>query len=138
MFDAIGEQIGCTGEELRQNTANAMQRNHDRLAATMYDVQYLERNYNQSLYTGGARRAPRSNEQRNSSENPTSEPLAPAIKLSFEDKHLRPDDAIDDSASTNENQSQTTIVLNQTSPRTRHTIIQMEISDFKEVVQAAR
>ncbi|CAF3319052.1 unnamed protein product, partial [Rotaria sp. Silwood2] len=74
LFDAIGEQIGCTGEELRQDTAAAMEADQNRLAATMYDVEYLEKNYSEALFTGGKRTPPAQNIQ-NSASGSSNQPL---------------------------------------------------------------
>ena len=112
----------------------------NRLATTMYDIEYLEKNYNEALYAGGNRPPPPppSQSQQNTSGRSRSRSPAGHRHFTFEEKHLRPNDATDDSASTNENENQTTIILNGASRREKNSIIQMRVNDFHEAVEAAR
>ncbi|CAF1057990.1 unnamed protein product [Didymodactylos carnosus] len=78
LFDTIGQSLGCTGEQLRQDTAAAMKANQDRLAATMHDVRYLEQNCSEALFTGGLQQKKYRRQQM----------AVDALKLSFKQKHL--------------------------------------------------
>ena len=116
-----------------------METDGNRLAATMYDVEYLEKNYNEALYADGNRPPPPPlQSQQNTPGRSRSRSPAGRRHFTFEEKHLRPNDAIDDSASTNENEKQTTIILNGASGREKNSIIQMRVNDFHEAVKTAR
>lgn len=56
LFDAVGQQVGCNGEILRQQTVQIMTQNKSQLAAAFYDIDFLRQNHSEALFEGGAKK----------------------------------------------------------------------------------
>ncbi len=123
---------------MRQDTVAAMEANPDRLAATMYDVQYLQRNCNEALFTGGLQRKKHLRE----------EIRIGALAATFEQKHLIKEKSKHGRVTKNDLEEKTAKILEKElgkmnlgvteSTRTTNTVLLMTPDEFQKAVDQAR